>query len=430
MFHNIARDRLSEAFALLGLTENRLRNSEGELTRIVSQPEHLNALFSYFYIAGYLDDSLLQKAVTYLSTSKPFQRDEGQLITDLKSARDSAMINEKFDAGRFIKKLSEIDYLMVDDYIDLITFLQQTAFDRQFGVERDRLQAKPWMELYSSEFKEILINLGVATPLPPAKKQYLALCVMGASMPRVKQRLDYFKTLSLTSSLVLALSGMRELSKGLDVDQEVMEAVARDAGLPVLYVEKTIGADTRLYLNGVTETMMVNYLIQRTCADRGIETIDSVVQAGHWRATTSQNAADVAKLILQKIKLENVAFDDANYDILIIAEQPYATRMSIQIQREFNRIIAAEGLEEKLSINIEGSGPGVADNQFATAADLSRINSELGALMAERYYNARASLEKSNANVVLRESEMIMFSTRDKKYQQNQAADLCRLAAK
>lgn len=48
-----------------------------------------------------------------------------------------------------LSTICNVDLMQVDNIIDLLVFMQQTVFDRQFGVERDKLQAKPWLERHA-----------------------------------------------------------------------------------------------------------------------------------------------------------------------------------------------------------------------------------------------------------------------------------------
>lgn len=409
---------LSEALGLLDINEVRLRHdldqkTQDEKMTVVSPREHAQALFTYLNMAGYLNGPLLKKAVDYLAAAKPFARNKITVLRDLTNACNGANQDGQFDVNFFMTNFAKQTYFTVDDVIDLIVFLQQTAFDRQYGVERDRLKVKPWMEVAEQKktFKEYATKLGVITPLPPLQDQYLAAGIMGAASPRVKKRLAYFQELKIKCDHVWALSGNRELSKGLD-EESVMEAVAKHLEKPLNYVDKKVGADTRQFLDGITETMMVNYLIQTTYPEMNINVVDSAVESGHWRATSAQNAIDIAPIVVKKIKSQEIKnTEDGRYHFLIIAEQPYAGRMARQVQREFNKEIKKSGL--KIVIEVEGCGPGISEKELSDQSVLTRINSELGALMAERFNDARLLLQQSKPGLSLRDPNFILFSKRD-----------------
>jgi hypothetical protein len=400
---------LAQALNALGINDVTLRNEKGEKIELISAKKHAEALFSYLNMAEYLNDSILQKAVDYLAAAKPFPRDKETVLNDLRAVCKLSNENGKFDAEYFITHFGKEDYFSFADIIDLIVFLQQTAFARPVGVERDRLALKPWMKEHREEFIVHATRLGVVTPLPPLHDQYPALGIMGAASSRVTARLEYFRKLKIACHSVWALSGNRELSKGLDTE-EVMAQVAAKVKKPVKFIEKQVGVDKRIFLDGVTETMMVNYLIETICPDKKINVVDSAVEFGHWRATSKQSAADIAPIIIDRILSEKTEkIKEVYYHFLIIAEQPYASRMAKQVQREFTKVITERGLEKEIYIEVEGCGPGISESDLLNDAILTRLDSELGSLMAERFNDYRY-LQQSNKE--LRNPDIIMFAKR------------------
>lgn len=109
--------------------------------------------------------------------------------------------------------------------------------------------------------------------------------------------------------------------------------------------------------------------------------------------------------------------ENRTYRFMIIAEQPYSVRMAKQVQRAFNMQIEAENLNGAIRIEVEGVGPGIKEEELSKEV-LSRVNSELGALMAERYVDARSNLLQENPSLRLRDSKILMFSTRDEQYRE------------
>jgi hypothetical protein len=418
LMHRIQKDMhpiFAEALNLLDLKDVNLRNEQGQTTAIISPREHAKALFNYLHMAGYLSPELISKAVRYLAAAKPFARPTDEVANDMNKLIRDATNHDSFDSDFFLANFGKENYLNIDDIIDLITFLQQTSFDRQFGVERDRLTMKSWMEEHKADFLENAAKLGIINSLPPSQREYTACGVMGASTPRVKSRLTYFRDLTVECEMVLALSGNRELSKGLD-EEAVMEKVALAVDKPVNYIEKPVGVDKRIFLDGVTETMMVNFLIQELCPHKKIGLIDSAIEIGHWRATSAQNATDMAPVIINKIlsqEIKNV--ESGQYHFLVIAEQPYSGRMAKQIQREFNKELQKRDLIGKISIIVEGCGPGLDTEKLSNPTVMASLNSELGALMAERFNDARLILQQ-RANIRLRDANILMFSKRDQTF--------------
>jgi hypothetical protein len=401
--------KLTQALNILGIGENCLRDDKNRIIEIISPREHAKALFTYLNMAGYLDPDLLEKAVNYLATAKAFTVDNTTVIADLKRVHRVANSRDVFDAEYFLSNFAAEPYFSEIDIIELIVFLQQTAFDRKYGVERDRLRQQPFMA--SQEYKDTMTKLGVVTPRPPLLTHYSGSFVMGGASIRAIPRLQFLQSLgsdhSVYAGLIYALTGKRELSKGLDSD-DVMREIAEAAGLPLNFVTRTLGTTNTEFLAGVTETMMVNYYINKLFPITQIGIVDSEVQAEHWRGTTAKNAVDIAPIIVERIKQNEITpARDGTYNFLVIAEQPFSQRMTMQIQREFNK------LNSGYTIKLEGSGYGA---DLTNSNILATINSDMGALMAERYNDACLQLRRT-ANVVLRDPNMLMFTNRDKTFE-------------
>jgi hypothetical protein len=406
---------LAKALQVLDISELQLFNNHADVIEVVSFEAHAKALFTLLELANYLQDELIDTSVDYLTVDKAFAVPTEVVKIDLKKACHFARQSGQFNAEIFLNEFAKQDYFTVPDIVDLITFLQQTAFDRMAGVERDRLQAQDWMTQNAERFLINARQLGIITPLPPRAREYCVNAVMGASAPRVRSRINYRKTLDDVSGLRLgeswALSGKRELSKGLD-DEETMEAVARSIGKPINYVEKPQGKDRRVFLDGVFETMMVNYLLEQICQGKNFQFLDSPVEKNHWRATAQQNATDIAPVIVDRILNKKLLPGSDNiYHIMIIAEQPYVGRMTRAIQRAFNEEIQKRQLDIKLIV--EPCGQGIIPKEYMNPEKIKVINSELGSLIAERYKDASLRLK---AEYRLRSPEIIMFSSRDEKY--------------
>lgn len=404
---------LAQALNILDIKGIQLLNENREK---ITSKEHAQALFTYLDMAGYLNPDLFEKAVSYLSLAKPFAGDNDELIRHLKSVYEMSHKDNEFNVDYFLENFSKFPGLAVDDVIDLVVFLQQTAFDRKFGVERDKLKSKPWLELHKDEFAKLAKNLGVTTPLLPTQSEYFGTAIMGASSYRVIERIEHFNSLKIPCGIVLASSGNRLLSQGLD-DPILMEEVANAAGKSINYIKQGTGDAERLVLEGVTETMMVNYLIEQRCKKDKIEVIDSAVEKEHWRATTSSGVKDIAQLIIQKIQ-DNLKMDEKiKYNFMVIAEQPYGGRMARQAQRAFNEEIQKRNLSSSIEVFVEPVGLEINETGLSNILILTRVNSELAAVMAERFNDARLHLKKGNHNN-LRDPNIIMFAKRDEVYSQ------------
>ncbi|HVY53747.1 MAG TPA: hypothetical protein VHA13_04435, partial [Gammaproteobacteria bacterium] len=211
--------KIIEVCDLLEINNLSILSMDGQSTITISQEHHIESIFYYLDLAGYLNTYQLDKAINYLSSEKAFSVSNEQVKADLKHAYLIARQSGKFEALSFCEHIANLNYLTVSDIIDLITFLQQTAFDRQFGEERDRLQVKPWMEEKSDGFIKLANVMGVISPLLPSFQHYCGVGIMGASSVRVCERINYFCELnkkstekSLSFNSIWMLTGNRELS--------------------------------------------------------------------------------------------------------------------------------------------------------------------------------------------------------------------------
>jgi hypothetical protein len=172
--------RLAEALNLLRITPVEYIDGAGKATQI-SAKEHTKALFTYLNMGNYLAENLIEKAVKYLSASKPFAYENEIVLADLREALRLAKTNGKFNADIFIAQFAKEDYFTANDIIDLLTFLQQTAFDRQFGVERDCLPPKHWITANQKEFFQLARQLDIISEKSPRQNSYAAVAIMGGS---------------------------------------------------------------------------------------------------------------------------------------------------------------------------------------------------------------------------------------------------------
>jgi hypothetical protein len=401
-------EKLAQALDLLAMTKAHVYDEQGKIITTIPPEQQAKALFTYFDIAGYFSEDLLEKAITYLAVAKPFACDNNKVLPDLKLAYQLSYQTGYFNLDYFLDHFAVQSYFKVEDIIDLITFLQQTAFDRASGFERDRLSAKSWMITKHKEFIHCATQLGVVTTVPPLSDTYYAAAIMGANTIHIQKRIHFFKKLVVKSNYVLALTGDRPLTKGLDEESDI-EELANYFNQPICYVKQQIGKDTREFFKSITEDMMLNYYLHKIMPYTPVHIITSLTEPGHWRTTSAQSAADVAPFIIEKIQQENDMQD--LYKFLVVVEQPHVDRVVKQIQREFNLILERKELKNKFKILVEGCGQGLTSDELKNDNTLATINSELAALMAERYTDARRYLNKTN--VELRNSDFIIFNKRD-----------------
>ena len=387
--------------------------------------EDTAALFlEYGHFAGYLDTDLLDKAVAYLHKEKPFlgyeSEEPGAIVarilghgTRLDPDGKTFLVE---DMDTFLADLSPIDIL------DLLVFIQQTAFDRGFKQERNELSAKAWMAVPEncSKFMTLQQRLHLVDEQLPQKDAYYAVGIMGASYPRAEKRMMYFKTLapSLSFDSIYAITGQRYLSKGLDTEAGIAHTASLLGmpSIPAYTVE-----NNQYLIKDISETQMVRSLIPAICPEYAskIQTIDSRAGAWHWRADTAQNAKDFAEEIIAKITAGEAAPSDGIYHILLIVEQPYANRMAKQVQRALDELAEDYNTKhgDKIRFIVESSGKGIPPLDSLSLTDsikyVMQSNSDFAAWIGECYKDGRLAIEKMSS-CALRKPECLMFNTREK----------------
>jgi hypothetical protein len=371
------------------------RNLQQALTLLSLDNEDTAQRFlNYLHFADYLSPELIEKAARYLHTEKEFEQFENQSAEDISDKL-------KADCANFTNLETFLADFSPRDIVDLLVFLQQTAFDRNFGQERNELASKPWMddEEKRDQFIDLQNCVGLVAEQKPTHEHYHAVGIMGASCPRVTTRINYFNQHvadSIAFKQVFAITGTRELKEGLD--GQAIITTLNEQGLKA------------------NETQMVEYLIKSLCPDNTMGIIDSSPGEWHWRADTAQNAKDFAYTMIKDVQ------PGTTYPILLVVEQPYGPRMVMQVQRALNE--AAQKYNEQhneqhgepIHFTVEFAGNGI-DVRNVTSDTVKQSNSDFAAWLGECYKDAR-SLQLGQA---LRDPNSLMYSSRDQHYK-NQPA--------
>ncbi len=385
----------------------------------IHDAETAKSFFSYLNFAGYLNDGLIDKAVRYLHTEKAFEGYETNSVEDI-AARFKEACRNIFDPTLFLDTFSA--GFSPIDIVDLIVFLQQTAFDRNFAQERNLLTSKPWMaeETNRHQFMGLQRRIGLVEEQRPQQSHYSAVGIMGASYPRAKSRISYFKELTdIGFDTVFAVTGQRDLSKGLDGEANIQN-IATQLSIEPHFIQEN-GQEVTKKIN---ETQMVKCLIASLCPEHAekMGIIDSSVGEWHWRADTTQNAKDFAWTLIQGIQQSEIRPTDHTYRILLVVEQPYANRMAKQVQRALNEVAQQhnEKHQDSICFLVEASGKGIPHEETLSEADkirhVTQSNSDFAAWIGECYKDARLLMLQSGytneAN--LRNPNSLMYSSRDK----------------
>lgn len=412
-------ENLQSALELLDYQLTTVINSRDEEHEL-SLEDQAAALFSVFHVAGFLDQASLAQAVHCLAVDRPFAQPPSVVFQDLCYAVALATDEGNFNSQVFLENFCNQDYLSVTDCVEIISFLQQTAFDRKFGEERDQLEAKPWMETHWQDFFAWSETLGLVAQ-QTSEAHCDAIAIMGAASFRLSERIQTFIDLAderkNAAEVYLLTSSRREVSLGLD-EEHIIRATADFFEIDFLeppFIDKPVSPNsktTRQYPNTnepITEKMMAEYLIWTLTGKdirNNMQVSDAAVPEDHWRGNTASSAEDFANKFHQKFAHSS---EIDGLTVMVIAEQPFTARMARQVQRELNKQFDAS----PIAINVIGEGKSLPSQVALSEMEINdvvaiakRVHSSMAANMAERYNDCRQKLTNP------RDPNSFMFSKR------------------
>lgn len=329
-------------------------------------------------VRGYFNEQLIGEAVDTLALSKPFKKEGGEIIPTAKVKEDlfGALTQARAAGENFIKvfleRFAAEDYFTVLDILDILTYLHQTAFNREYREERDKFssaQPENWMQQKASanRFMTRAEEGGFVLPNPPTKADFYVIGVMGAASERFSSRVVYLrdevlKDKEVTYDNLAALTGYRKLSKPLDNPdhiQAVADGKSGISGTEVIYEEES----GRNFAKGLFEEDMVRFFLKKTFPEESkrekIWVFYSQKQEQNTRATTEDSAADLAAHIKSKIQEGSFKTKEGACKLMIVAEKPYLPRMTFQIQSELNGMLASIP-DCSVTVEVIGCGKGIS----------------------------------------------------------------------
>lgn len=408
-----------------------------------------------FYLAGYLAPQKLWQDINHITTIKDKKTTFISIMQAIEKAGGSQSQLSKFDAAKLRESFGYIT--LTDEWMDLLLYIAQHAFNRAHGQERNEIKTLNWMEIYKVEYKDIARELGLVDRYWPKDTNYDAAWIAGASraglLARVKD-LEFLQknNIQIKDNNISILAGERELWAEIDglnpstkqiETEKIINIDKLDIFVPVgreretieegknymLYLAKrhNIPFDTntsfieykvkeeapigrfpgRVYLKTltdkkVTETLMAEDLLEQYFILKSKVIVVDTKSENNTRPTTSSTGRDAAEAFVKKI-ISGVYGEQKKFQIIFESNNPYIERQAIATQREVDFVLKKHGLD-KLGyvINIEGVG-------FACKQDVPTIHSEFGALIAEMWKYAHIGQENSQ-NLF----ESLSFQTRDK----------------
>jgi hypothetical protein len=415
---------LAAALKFLKIDSGTIFHADTNQTQVISAAEHAVALFQYLVLGGYLSATSFATAMTYLSQEKPFATANEKIIqhvTEVFKAA-AALPNNNKKASHLLQHLFD-EQFSIPDIIDFLIFLSQDAFGRaKLGQERVDIKPSDWLTTKENqnEFKKCATQLGVMSALKPTLSHYTACAVMGAAYAGVVARVQDLKTYigqnpETVFDYIYALGAERELTVELD-GSDIIKNLATEYKKPCELEQKMIGNMTRQCLKGftLTENMLIEYILKTQAPEIPISVINSEQSADYHRATTEDNIKALTAELINKINTKEIKIEEGvrQLHIVIVAHQPYATRMLELANRIANQKLQAAGIKN-LEIVVEALGSGVPVE--VTGATLTRVNSELAGLLLERYKTAQPFLTQDFGE--LRCADILMCSKRENYYQ-------------
>ncbi|WP_316352975.1 hypothetical protein [Candidatus Trichorickettsia mobilis] len=447
--------QFGNAFLKLGFKD---RQIEEQLITVKQQEE---AILRIFYMAGYLTPERLWQDVNHVQSITNKREAFFELTHAIKHASANQKNYAKFQPDLLYQYFTMIP-LDSKQWMDLLLYISQHAFNRDKGQERNELIKQNWMEVFHHEYIKEATLLGLINRKLPEFKKYDMVWVTGASRPGLLARLEDYQYLLEQMGITikngtLILAGGRELwanidgmsyklknifdtTKSLNIDNidvlvtagdkeeavqegaKYIQYLAEQTGIKLNESQPLIQYKTkedcpagrlpgRLYPNyadeeerKLTETTMAQDLFKKYIdLDTSFEIIDTDLLESQ-RPTTATTVRETVEFLVKQI-LQGTYGAQKEFIILFQTNNPYIERMTIAAQREANEVFKKYHLQEQgYSIKIDGVG-------FACKQDVVTVHSELAALMAEKW--KQAFQDEENAAEYIK---TLLFQTRDNNF--------------
>ena len=420
---------LSAALSELGFNGRSLANGQK-----ISASEEQEAFIATLFIAEHLHPQQLWNdfhAMGGIHNAEVLIKTIHQCLNQ--SVKKEGGINLSYLRNHFLLGMDK------KDIIDWVVYTTQKAFNRQPGRERNELPDQLALTQRKAMYLQEVRNLGVIERILPQRKVYDATLIMGASRVGVLARIADYKFIVNRHDIqidgpIYLLAGSRELwaeidgilpeiyakliqviKENKDIDsieavllnerndyiinegKDYMQKLAHDTGIQlkektpfIRYTSKEtipIGRyPDRTYASYVcengkklTETLMAKNLIETFFPEILFKMIDTTHSEEQARPTTESTIQDFFALLVTSIKSGHLRGKKDIY-ILMQSNNPYVERQALVAQRTIEEMMEKENLSN-INIHIDGVG-------FSCKQDPSRIQSELAALIVERYKTA------------------------------------------
>lgn len=413
--------------------------------------EQQESLLSIFQMAGYFNKELLKQSIYNLGNIKNPEEVFRQI--DL-----IANNNPNFNVSKLRTALNNISgkYFTKEDFMDWLLYMAQYAFNRKPGQERNELVPKDWMSQHKEQYLKLAATLGLTERKLPEKQKYDACWIAGASRTGLLARLiDYINTAKLhniiiKNNAISILAGGRELWAEIDgihpeLKQQLIQALNNTTDLDSInttgfhnqgniteQIEEgkeyflSLASINNIELNQsepfikrpdqpgrtypnykdsiqlqprLTETLMSQDLLKTYFP--GVVSIVDTKEANGQRPNTATTAQDAAEKFIQRIK-DGFYEDQKEFVILLQTNNPYIERQTLSAQMAVDDVLQKSGLNQAgYKIKLIGAG-------FRAHASVAVINSELGALLTEKWKLATKHAPQNHRDI-----KQLLFSSRN-----------------
>lgn len=371
--------------------------------------ESSQALLEIFYLSGYFEpDKFLHdiKKAKIKNADSVFNKE----FENLKKAHVVQGDKEEYNIDNFrAASLNKVFFKNSDvterELLNLIFYQAQNAFGRKIGEERDRISGSTILELQEKRYLEAAKKLNLIDRIEPSLNKYDEAWIAGARRSITLLRIIDFEYAKKEYNITIKgntyiLAGERNLTPSLDyIDEGLYDLIItnRYKNLDPIEVtkynisnaeggNKQLAALFKKYNKQPTETLAAKDILE-FLEIKDIEVLDTKAN-GDIRPTTSSTVKDAVDNLIQKIDAGEFG-PQKKFVILLQTNNPYVERQTLVAQREVNKALVERGVSaEGYQITIKGIGA-------PCVQDIKVINSELGALIAEKWTNVSGGEDSS-----------------------------------
>lgn len=425
-------------------------------SKMMTLQKQAEAILNIFNMAGYLAFERLWQDINHIPSIKNKKETFLSLTNAIKASYEDPINLNKFNTKELYNKLKSIT-LKNEEWMDLLLYISQHAFNRHHGQERHEMTTQEWVEQSKEEYYNSARILGLIDRKMPQYLEYDIAWIAGASRLGVLSRMLEHKyilsntDIKINNSKIFILAGQRELWAELDgINPKIKKILENSKNINIddvdIYVpngniEETIN-EGKNYLSKLakiyniklneeqtfikyekdqaplgrfpgrnypnydkeekcklTETLLCKDLAKKSFSDEVV--IINTQSLNNQRPNIYTTAKDAMHQTIKEIIHKGI--EKKIFKILLITNNPYIERQEIATQFVVNKVLEEVGLAQQgYQFIIDGVG-------FSSKQDIKIIHSELASLMAEKWKMAHFDEKEIETHI-----KPLLFQTRDK----------------